>query len=243
MTITIIIIIYLIIYHSSSSTSSSIIIIKYIFIIIIIYLIIYHSSSSTSSSIIIIIIKYIFIIIFSVGPKNKDDFKHKIRDLSLYTGENVLHIIIVHRNFHEVRWLLNFYRDHIHSFPEGLPSLLSSRAIGTFFQRKVFSRGVAFGSTPLQFAVSSNDREIFKLVYSFCSVASETILPNNSNQNKNQNNNDHSSSSSNGYINNNSVIKQHKSDHDTASMTSVSKNNPISDFGPATIFKTDENGK
>jgi hypothetical protein len=206
-------------------------------IIIIIYLIIYHSSSSTSSSVIIIIIKYIFIIIFSVGPKNKDDFKHKIRDLSLYTGENVLHIIIVHRNFHEVRWLLNFYRDHIHSFPEGLPSLLSSRAIGTFFQRKVFSRGVAFGSTPLQFAVSSNDREIFKLVYSFCSVASETNLPNNSNQNKNQSNNDHSSSSSNGYMNNNSVI------HDTASMTSGSKNNPISDFGPATIFKTDENGK
>jgi len=211
---------------------------------IIIYLIIYHSSSSTSSSVIIIIIKYIFIIIFSVGPKNKDDFKHKIRDLSLYTGENVLHIIIVHRNFHEVRWLLNFYRDHIHSFPEGLPSLLSSRAIGTFFQRKVFSRGVAFGSTPLQFAVSSNDREIFKLVYSF--VASETILRyQNKNQpnNSNQNNNDHSSSSSNGYINNNSVIKQRRSDHDTALMTSVSKNNPISDFGPAAIFKADENGK
>lgn len=190
-------------------------------------------------TIIIIFLFSFIIIISSVGPKTKDDFKHKIHDLSLYTGENVLHIIIVHRNFHEVRWLLNFYRDHIHSFPEGLPSLLSSRAIGTFFQRKIFSRGVAFGSTPLQFAVSSNDREIFKLVYSFCSVASETILPNNSNQN----NNDNSSSSSNGYTNNNSVTKQRKSDHDTASMTSVSKNNPISDFGPATIFKTDENGK
>ncbi len=202
---------------------------SFIIIIIIIHLIIYHYHHHQIH----------FIIISSVGPRNEVDFKHKIRDLSLYTGENVLHIIIVHRNFHEVRWLLNFYRDHIHSFPEGLPSLLSSRAIGTFFQRKFFSRGVAFGSTPLQFAVSSNDREIFKLVYSFCSVASETILPNNSNQN----NNDHSSSSSNGYINNNSVIKQHKSDHDTASMTSDSKSNPITDFGPATIFKTDENGK
>jgi hypothetical protein len=118
--------------------------------------------------------------------------------------------------------------------------------VGTFFQRK----GVAFGYTPLQFAVSSNDRRIFKLIHSFCSVASEIILryknkiqPNNSNQNKNQNNTDHSSSSSNGYINNNSVIKQRRSDHDTASMTSFSKNNPISDFGPAAISKTDENGK
>jgi len=207
---------------------------SFIIIIIIIHLIIYHYHHHQI---------HFYHHLFSVGPKDKDDFKHKFRDLSLYTGENVLHIIIVHRNFHEVRWLLNFYRDHIHSFPEGLPSLLSSRAIGTFFQRKFFSRGVAFGSTPLQFAVSSNDREIFKLVYSFCSVASETILPNNSNQNKNQNNNDHISSSSNGYINNNSVIKQLRSDHDTASMTSVSKSNPISDFGPATIFKTDENGK
>ena len=189
----------------------------------------------TISTVIIIII----IIISFLGPKNKDDFKHKIHDLSLYTGENILHIIIVHRNFHEVRWLLNFYRDHIHSFPEGLPSLLSSRAIGTFFQRKIFSRGVAFGSTPLQFAVSSNDREIFKLVYSFCSVASETILPNQKSNNQNDNN----SSSSGGYTNNNTLAKQRRSEHDTASMTSVSKSNPISDFGPATIFKTDENGK
>jgi len=136
-----------------------------------------------------------------------------------------------------VRWLLNFYRDHIHSFPDGLPSLLSSRAIGTFFQQKVYSKGVSFGSTTLQFAVSSNDREIFKLVYSFCSVANETMIPPTANNDDKNNNN-----------NNNNFVglkntKGRKNDHDTASMTSVGKNNSISDFGPATIFKTDENGK
>jgi len=123
-----------------------------------------------------------------------------------------------------VRWLLNFYRDHIHSFPDGLPSLLSSRAIGTFFQQKVYSKGVSFGSTTLQFAVSSNDREIFKLVYSFCSVANETIIHND-------------------YNNDDKNTKGRKNDHDMTSLTSVGKNNSISDFGPATIFKTDENGK
>ena len=88
----------------------------------------------------------------------------------------------------------------------------------------------------MQFAVSCNDREIFKLVYSFCSVATETIT----NIESNNNNNSILSGSS---KNRNSQQGGYKNDHDTASMTSISKHNPISDFGPATIFKTDENGK
>ena len=77
-----------------------------------------------------------------------------------------MHIAIIHRNLQEVRWLLNFYRDHIHSAPQGLPSLLKAQAIGSFFKKQ--SGGINFGTTPLQFAVCSNDEEIFKLVYSFC---------------------------------------------------------------------------
>ena len=64
-----------------------------------------------------------------------------------------------------MRWLLNFYRDHIHSVPNGLPSLLKSEAIGTFFNKEY--GGLSFGTLPLQFAVCLNDQEIFKLVYSF----------------------------------------------------------------------------
>ena len=29
-----------------------------------------------------------------------------------YSGENILHMVIVRRNYGEVRWLLDFYRDH-----------------------------------------------------------------------------------------------------------------------------------
>ena len=82
----------------------------------------------------------------------------------LYTGENILHMTIIRRNYDEVRWLLDFYQDHRHSHPGGLGKLLNGQAIGTFFDPK---GPYYFGSSPLQFAVCSNNTSIFDLVYSF----------------------------------------------------------------------------
>ena len=88
----------------------------------------------------------------------------------LYTGENVLHMTIMRRNYEETRWLLDFYRDHAHSFPDCLPRLLNTDATGKFFD----SKGSFYvGSNPLQFAVCSNSTAIFDLVYSFVSGLNE----------------------------------------------------------------------
>jgi nicotinamidase/pyrazinamidase len=75
-------------------------------------------------------------------------------------------MVIVHRDYNEVRWLLDFYRDRMYPFPLGLLTLLSQPATGAFFDRQ--TGDIYFGSTPLQFSVCSNDQEIFKLVYSCC---------------------------------------------------------------------------
>ena len=56
---------------------------------------------------------------------------------------------------------------------QGLPSLLKAQAIGSFFKKQ--SGGINFGTTPLQFAVCSNDQEIFKLVYSFCASLDDLV--------------------------------------------------------------------
>lgn len=84
-----------------------------------------------------------------------------------YTGENILHMVIVRRNYGEVRWLLDFYKDHKDSVPYGLERLLlTSNAIGTFFDPK---GDFYFGGYPLQFAACSNSIDIFDLVLSFAS--------------------------------------------------------------------------
>jgi hypothetical protein len=81
-----------------------------------------------------------------------------------YTGENILHMAIMRRNYAEVRWLLNIYRDH-YSVDSPLAKLLNSVASGAMFQRNgVFY----FGGYPLHFAACSNDKQIFDLVLSFC---------------------------------------------------------------------------
>jgi nicotinamidase/pyrazinamidase len=85
-----------------------------------------------------------------------------------YVGENILHMVIVRRNYEEVRWLLDFYQDHRHSFPRGLVRLLNSNTTGKFFDR---GGDLYFGGYPLQFAVCANDIPIFDLVYSFASGA------------------------------------------------------------------------
>jgi hypothetical protein len=42
-------------------------------------------------------------------------------------------MVIVRRNYEEVRWLLDFYKDHKDSVPNGLEKLLTSNATGKFF--------------------------------------------------------------------------------------------------------------
>ena len=87
-------------------------------------------------------------------------------DMMPYTGENILHMVIVRRNYKEVRWLLDFFKDHKDSVPNGLERLLTSNATGGFFNVK---GDFYFGGYPLQFAVCSNSIEIFDLVLSFAS--------------------------------------------------------------------------
>ena len=84
-----------------------------------------------------------------------------------YSGENILHMVIVRRNYVEVRWLLDFYKDHKDSVPNGLKVLLVANATGCFFD---ISGDFYFGGYPLQFAVCSNSIEIFDLVLSFASA-------------------------------------------------------------------------
>ena len=84
-----------------------------------------------------------------------------------YTGENILHMVIVRSNYEEVRWLLDFYKDHKDSVPGGLVRLLTSNAVGSFFKQ---DGDFYYGGYPLQFAVCSNNIEIFDLVLSFTST-------------------------------------------------------------------------
>lgn len=87
-------------------------------------------------------------------------------ELMPYTGENILHMVIVRRDYEEVRWLLDFYKGHRDSIPHGLAILLTSKATGKFFDQK---GNFYFGGYPLQFAVCSNSIEIFDLVLSYAS--------------------------------------------------------------------------
>ena len=65
-----------------------------------------------------------------------------------YNGENILHIAIIHRNYDEVRWLLEFYFLHDGALPNKggdlLKKLLTQRADGVFFREK---GGFYFGGT------------------------------------------------------------------------------------------------
>ena len=59
-----------------------------------------------------------------------------------FTGENILHMAIVRREYKEVRWILDFYSDHKYldtvydreKKKEGIEVLLHATAQGTFFQ-------------------------------------------------------------------------------------------------------------
>jgi hypothetical protein len=86
----------------------------------------------------------------------------------VYTGENILHIAVVHKNIEEVRWLLEFYSNHLHSFQYCLQNLLLSNCTGSFFTNKL---GPFYcGCYPLHFAVCSNDIEMFNIILSYTSL-------------------------------------------------------------------------
>lgn len=123
-------------------------------------------------------------------------------------------MVIVHRDYNQVRWLLDFYRDRMHPFPLGLLTLLSQPATGAFFDQR--TGDIYFGSTPLQFAVCSNDQEIFKLVYSCCAGVDER-----------------------GY----GIMKETGSDKIINSAVEASGEQPWShNFGAYAVFQTDSEG-
>ena len=107
-------------------------------------------------------------------------------DIITFTGQNILHIVIIHREIKEAQWLLNFYQIYDHEIsmntnttsslnvtkPSGLIRLLSACAIGSFFT-EMFD----FGGFPLLFAVCSGDTEMFDLILAYAS----TIDPGNAN--------------------------------------------------------------
>jgi hypothetical protein len=95
-------------------------------------------------------------------------------DMMPYTGENILHIIIVRRNLEETRWLLDFYRNHQYSVPGGMQALFNANVTGCLFHPR---KSLYFGGYPLHFAVCSNDVNIFDLVLSFASAT--TVLKHN----------------------------------------------------------------
>lgn len=81
-----------------------------------------------------------------------------------YYGENILHMAIVHRNYDEVCWLLQFYRN---CGPEYLTELMSARTLGHFFHPHHGTLGVYFGEYPIHFAVCSNNIEILDLLIEY----------------------------------------------------------------------------
>jgi ankyrin repeat protein len=81
-----------------------------------------------------------------------------------YYGENILHMAIVHRNYDEVKWLLQFYRN---CGSEYLTELMSARCLGHFFHPHRGTLGVYFGEYPIHFAVCSNNIEILDMLIEF----------------------------------------------------------------------------
>eukprot|EP01038_Epipyxis_sp_PR26KG_P011684 gene11684-15645_t len=80
-----------------------------------------------------------------------------------YVGENILHMVIIRREYEEVKWLLTFFEDT----PAALRTLLMQEATGYMFTP---TAEFYFGSHPFHFAVCSNDINICDLVLRFTST-------------------------------------------------------------------------
>lgn len=95
------------------------------------------------------------------------------KSLMPFTGLNILHLVIVRREFEEIRWLLDFYKDHKDSVPNGLARLFLSNIVGYAFDHR---GDYYFGGLPLHFAVCSNSIEIFDIVLSYSSSLETDIV-------------------------------------------------------------------
>jgi hypothetical protein len=96
---------------------------------------------------------------YSKGQWNDDSAVEGDGGPGTYTGENILHIAIIHRNYDEVRWLLEFYFKQ--GDKENLRKLLTGVTTGVVFQE---GSSFYFGGLPLLFAVCSNRIEIFDIM-------------------------------------------------------------------------------
>ena len=79
---------------------------------------------------------------------------------------------IVRKNLSETRWLLNFYKGHKGSVPNGLEKLLLGNAVGKFFAR---SSEFYCGSYPLHFAACSNNTRIFDTILAYASALGTNV--------------------------------------------------------------------
>ena len=78
-----------------------------------------------------------------------------------YTGQNLIHMIILHKNYKELKWVLNFYskRD-----TNNLNKLLTEKVSGSHYNK---DGKFYYGELPIHFAVSMNNIEIFDLILSY----------------------------------------------------------------------------
>ena len=79
-----------------------------------------------------------------------------------YEGENILHIVIVQKNYEEAKWLLDFYCT---LDPKHLKELLLGKTTGHFFTDRKDS--FYCGCFPLHFAACSNDTQLFDLFLAY----------------------------------------------------------------------------
>jgi ankyrin repeat protein len=95
------------------------------------------------------------------------------KQIGPYIGENILHMVISQRQYTETAWLLNFFMEYDKNHPRHklLPTLLSAKTIGRFFQPSLDHRGntsgentLYFGEYPILFAVCANDIRLVRLL-------------------------------------------------------------------------------
>lgn len=89
------------------------------------------------------------------------------KQIGPYIGENILHMVVSQRQYTETAWLLNFFMEYDKQHPRDklLPTLLSARTMGRFFQPSFRGENTLyFGEYPILFAVCANDIRLVRLL-------------------------------------------------------------------------------